>query len=208
MRSLSAAAILEKNKLAGDGAWLILLEIQLPGTTLRMVRNNVGITWGGESWAAFPFELDDASEDKQESPQIQIKVGNVSRVVQGYVEAAPNGGTGATVILRVVLSNHLDQAAEIEETFEVVGIQCDAQWVSITLGVSGGGERFPADRNMKDFCRFVVSSGYCGIECGVSAATKASYPTCNGTLAHCRERGNSVRFGGEPALPSNRYYGS
>lgn len=208
MRSLSAAAILEKNKIAGDGAWLILLEIQLPGTTLRLVRNTADVIWGGQTWTAFPFELDDATEDKNEAPQIKVRVGNVSRVVQGYVEAAPNGGTGSTVILRVVLSNNLSAAAEIEETFEVTGIQCDAQWVSLTLGVSDAGERFPSDRNMKDFCRFVATTGYGGIECGVSAAKKVQYPTCNGTLAHCRERSNSVRFGGEPALPTNRYYGN
>lgn len=208
MRSLSAAAILEKNKIAGEGAWLILLEILIGEITLRLVRNTEDIDWNGETWTAFPFELDDLTEDRQEMPQLKIRVGNVSRVVQGYVERAPNGGAGSTVILRVVLSNHLDQPAEIEETFDVTHIQCDAQWVHITLGISQVNDRFPNDRNMKDFCRFLTTTGYGGIECGVSAATKAQHPTCNGTLADCRERGNSVRFGGEPTLPTNKYYGS
>lgn len=201
MLSLSAVAILEKNKLASGEAWLLLLEAQLPGYTLRVVRNNEDITWpaaGGNVYTAFPFEIDDKSEDRQETPQLSVRVSNINRVVQGYIEAA-NGGAGATVILRVVLSEHLDQVTpEIEETFIVTGVKCDAEWVTFTLGTDGlNNERFPMDRHMKDFCRFRFK----GIEC----AYNGGETECNHTLARCRELGNSVRFGGEPALPTNRY---
>ncbi len=134
MLSLSAVALLEKNRLSTDGAWLVLLEITLGATTLYLVRNTEDITWNGQLWTAFPFELDDLTEDGKELPQLTIRIGNVSRVVQGYVEAA-DGGSGASVILRVVNSKNLAGAtAEIEGTFQVVKTSCDALWARFTLG--------------------------------------------------------------------------
>ncbi|MCX7779606.1 MAG: DUF1833 family protein [Negativicutes bacterium] len=204
MRNLSVAAILEKNKLSSDGAWLVLLEIAIGTTIIRICRNTEDIIWNGQTWIAFPFELEDVSEDsKGELPQVTVKVSNVLRTIQRYLEES-NGGIGASVTLRVVHSEHLDLTdPEIEETFTVVATKTDTQWVYFILGGDDPSRRrVPERRYLKDFCPFT----YGGIECGVSAAVKATYPACNKTLAHCRQRGNSVRFGGEPAIPAGGIY--
>jgi phage-related protein len=216
MLSLSTIAKLEKNKIASDGAWLVLLEVTLPtdddNLVIRIVRNNEDIVWNGYTWIGFPFDLDEVSENSNgELPQLTLKVSNVSRVVQQYVEQS-DGGVGATVKLYAVHSQYLDQAAEIAETFSVYAVKCDAGWVYFTLsGDYPTKRRIPESRDMKDCCPF----GYGGVECGVdktallatkTAAEQAEYQTCSKTLNACKKRGNEARFGGEPAIPLGGTY--
>lgn len=202
MLSLSAAAILEKNALANAGAWIILLEVVIGSSTLRFCYNNEDVTWNGETWIAFPFDIEDVGEDSQgEFPAVQIRVGNVTRAVQYYVEQA-DGAVGSSVTLRIVHSEHLDQTTpEIEEAFAVTKTVCDAQYVSFTLGGAYPiTSRRPARRFLKNFCPFQ----YKGVEC---AATSAA-TDCDHSLAACKARSNSGRFGGEPAIPMGGLYAS
>ena len=199
MLDLSAVAILEKNKIASSGAWLVLLEIFVnPEIVIRVVHNNEDITWNGQQWSGFPFELGDVSEDGKELPKVTLKVSNITGIIQQYLEET-NGGVGATVILRVVHSEHLDQVKpEIEETFSVQSTSCDAQWVTFELsGDFTTSLRIPPDRYLKDFCPYKFKSIQCGYQGTVN--------TCNKTLDDCRAKSNSIRFGGEPALPGGIY---
>ena len=85
MRSLSSVVIDEKNKIAADSVWLLALEITVPGVAepIRVVRNNEDITWRGENWLAFPFELDEIREvNSGESPRVDLRVANVSRAMR------------------------------------------------------------------------------------------------------------------------------
>lgn len=201
MNTLSAAAIIEKNKLSSDGAWLILLELDIAGLTepIRVVRNTEDITWNGVTWVAFPFELGEISEDSQgQLPSLSLKISNVTGVIQQYIEMS-NGGVDSTAIIRVVHSLHLDLSTpEIEETLAVQSVTADTNWITVNLGPDFTTQlRVPADRYMKDFCPFKFR----GLECGYAG----SDTSCNKTLDACRAKGNSVRFGGEPALPGGAY---
>lgn len=202
MLTLSAAAKLLKNTLHSDGAWILLLEIQVAGlsTVLRVCRNTADITWNGYTWVAFPFELGDISEDSKGTlPSVELKVSNVTRTLQYYLEQA-NGGVQSKVVLRVVHSKNLGLTSpELEEMFSVTKVAVDAMWVTFTLGMNyPSGVRRPLRRFLKNFCPFK----YKGIECGATS----NYPTCDKTLASCRTRGNSKRFGGEPGIPSGGMY--
>lgn len=198
MRDLSVIAKLEKNKISSTGAWLILLEIQFQGATIRVVNNNEDIEWpagSGTRWVAFPFELGEVSENsKGELPSLQLKVSNVTRIIQQYLEQYA-GGTDATVILRVVMSEHLDLTTpELTEVFNVKSTSTDAMWAYFNLGPDYAlTQRFPPDRYMRNFCPFKFK----GIKCGYSGPLT----TCNKTLKDCRERNNSERFGGFPGIP-------
>lgn len=201
MLTLSSAAIIEKNKLAADGTWLVLLEINLvsPATTLRLVRNTDNITWNGQTWVAFPFDLGDVTEDSKGAlPALTLTVSNVTRTIQYYLEQGA-GAVGATVTLYVVHSKHLDLTTpELMETFEVISAKADAMNATFELGASYPlMARRPEKRIMKNFCPFI----YGGPECAVSATELIGHPTCGKTLADCRARNNSKRFGGEPSLP-------
>ena len=195
---LSAAAILEKNKLASDAPWLILLELALEGTTIRVVRNTEDITWpsaGGDVYTAFPFDLDELGETARgEIPQFGIRISNVSRVMQSYFESS-GGAVGSTVTLRVVHADHLDlTTAEVEEVFTVTESRADAMWVSLTLGIANPMMmRFPRNRYLKTHCRWKFKSTECGYT--------GSETTCARTLTACMALDNTARFGGFPNIP-------
>ncbi|WP_094605339.1 hypothetical protein SPSIL_002580 [Sporomusa silvacetica DSM 10669] len=204
MLNLSVAGVLEKSQLASDGVWLLLVEVALPDSAepLRLVRNNEDIIWNGDTWTAFNFKLGEITEDNKGKPQaIPLQVSNITQIVQGYVEEN-NGLTGTTVTLRVVHSQHLDNTLpEVEEIFTVQSTSCESKWVTFFLGSDISTQlRFPFRRVLKNFCAW--RDQYKGIECGYAG----SLPACDGTLQSCRNRGNSVRYGGEPSIPEGGLY--
>jgi len=189
MKSLSEALIREKNRLATPSVWIILLEITLTdSTTLRLARNTEDITFDGDVYTAFPFEIDSIGQhSKGEIPTVRLKISNITQLMQPYLEEL-EGGIGSTVKIIVVNSAHLSEDySELEMTFDVIACNSTAQWVTFTLGAPNPlRQRFPLNQYIAMHCRWRVNS----IECGLSGET------CNRTLKRCRELGNSVRFGG------------
>jgi len=204
MLTLANAAIIEKNKVWQQSAWLTMLEIQdarLP-ENIRIVCSNRNVIWGGFEWVAFPFEISSVKQNKSEVPKVPVKISNITRVMEQYIETY-DGFIGKTVILKVINTAGSTQNeagafvvttdAVVEETFTVQSVSSDATWATFNLGGSLPiMQRFPARRILKDFCPFV----YKGIECGAVVP----HSTCPKTLVGCRERANSVRFGGEPGI--------
>ena len=199
MLALSEASIIEKNKLSTDGVWLLALEAQIPGNTLYLVNNTEDVTLGGQRYVAFPFSLEDITEDGKELPNVRLTVSNATGTIQRYVERN-NGLGGMKVVLRVYHTS-IPDAAEVEEYFVVTGVTCDVEWVTFTLGTDFSfTRRFPPVRMMKDYCPFKFK----GVECGYRGAAQQ----CNKTLKRCRELGNNIRFGGEATIPQGGLYAS
>lgn len=200
MRPLSVAAILAKNKLDDTGAWLILLDVVIGNDTLHLVYNTEDIVWNGNTYTAFPFEMDPMSEDsKGELPALQIRVSNVLQSLQYYINDS-GGCVGSTVTLRIVHSKHLDATEpEVEEVWAITKCVSNEQWVTFTLGADYPvTARRPIWRYLKNFCPFE----YKGVECGATSALA----TCDHSLVQCRARNNSTRYGGEPAIPQGGLY--
>ena len=201
MLTLSQAATLEKNKIESGAAWLILLEVHVsPSIILRLVRNTEDIVWNSQTWTAFPFEFDPPKQTSAgELPNFQLRVSNITRTVEGYLEQA-GGGVGATVRVMVVLSSNLTNPnPELDEEFSVQSTSYDTQWVTFTLsGAVDLFRRVPLRRFLKNFCPYK----YKGPEC----KAQSNYQSCDKSLGACRLRGNEVRFGGEPAIPQGGIY--
>lgn len=201
MFKLSQAVIAEKNKMASGSAMLVLFEIKLAKLPepITIVLNNENVEWNGQTWVGFPLELDDITEDsKGETPSLSFKVSNVDRTMQGYMEQG-SGAVGGTVDVIVINSDHLDEVEPIfRESFAIVKSNVNEEWATFTLGPSYSmTSRRPYDRYNKNHCPFK----YGDIVCGVGIGVLAQFPQCDKTLTACRERGNSIRFGGEPAIP-------
>lgn len=194
MLNLSAAAIIEKNKLVSDSVWIVLLEIDTPNDgKIRIASNNSDVEWNGAVWTAFPFTIDDMKYEKDELIEVPVRISNVTRLLEYYVETN-DGLINQEVVLRVVNSEFLDEEKpELEEYFVITSTSTDSNWCTFKLG-SGFPlrQRFPKDRLLKDFCPFI----YKGVECG----STSSEPDCPRTLYGCWQRGNTPRFGGEPAM--------
>lgn len=197
MLSISAISKAEKNKLSTDSCFLILLEIRLQNI-VYICYNNEDITWKGQLYQAFPFEIGEVAEDETTDPHVSLKVSNVARGMQWYVEDS-GGGVGTQVILRVVNSLNLNGDADLEEFFVVTDCKIDEQWIEFTLGNGYSAKtRRPLDRYMKNNCPFK----YKGIRCGYIGPMES----CMHTLSDCRAHGNSRRFGGFAGIDQKGVY--
>lgn len=117
MLPLSTASILEKNQISATGVWLMLLEISYKGDTIRLVYNTENIQFQGNTYIAFPFTIQDVTENATDLPNIKLSVSNVTRTIRRMAESN-NGFTGANVIIRVVNTN-IPDVCEQEEHFVI-----------------------------------------------------------------------------------------
>ena len=197
MISLSAISKAEKNKLSTDSCFLILLEIRLQNT-VYICYNNENVTWKGQEYIAFPFEIGEVTEDYTADPSVSLKVSNVAQGMQWYVEDS-GGAVNTEVILRVVNSLNLNGDADLEEYFVVTACKIDQEWIDFTLGNGYSARtRRPLDRYMKNHCPFK----YKGIRCGYNG----NLTSCMHTLTDCRMHSNSQRFGGFPGIDQKGVY--
>lgn len=201
--TLSTIAKQEKNKLNTDSVFLVCLKIILNDTdktTFYIVRNTEDITFNGQKYQAFPFNFGQLEEDNTGSnPDVSLNVDNTSRVLGYYLENG-GGGVNSTVYIQIVNSKNLSATEpEVELMFKVTNTKVTYQYVTFTLsnGYPNMSKR-PFWRYLKDSCPFPFK----GVECGYTG----SVTTCGHCLSDCRARGNSVRFGGEPAIDSTGVY--
>lgn len=119
---ISSAAIQEKNKLAGGSGkyWIVLLDIYVPGLedNIRVTSDNEETVWNGNTYVPFPFEIEEISDtSKGEVPRVDIKVSNVTRAMEGYLQdydyyTKINGYSPVELTISVVHSAHLDPTEE------------------------------------------------------------------------------------------------
>ena len=215
--TLSAAAFIEKNKLASNEAWLILLDITMPDTsTIKVVSNSENIWWPGTSlpgnlYTAMPFELGEVSDtSKTEVPSISLRLPNATRFLEPYLDAQ-DGLVDSSVDIKIVNSIHVltptralgaySVTAEIELNYDIVGSSSDSMWVDFVLGAASPfNKRFPRNRIYRNICRYREFKGdrcqYVGAE-----------TTCDRALDTCRSTyDNAEFFGGCPGVGSKGIY--
>ncbi len=209
-RILPPSLIAEKNKIATPSAWLLLLDITLPNTTMFfLTNNNEDVSWETQLYTAVPLQIEPSKESVSGNiPTFNIMVNNVTRIMQGYIEEA-DGAVGSTVLMRVVstvggsvvddvftLAGGVDYT-ELEMVFEVVATYTDTMWVTFTLGAPNPlRKRFPLGHYLPDNCEWL--NRYMGAEC----AYGGELPTCAGTYSACVLHSNQTRFGGFKGLGS------
>jgi lambda family phage minor tail protein L len=190
MKKLPANIVLEKNKLAQNSAWLILLHINIESNHFYLVRNNESITYSGQQYDPFAFELDvTKQESKGKIPTVNLNVSNVTRIFANVLELY-DGGVGAEVTLTVVNSELLSENyAELEITYDVLATEVNEEWVSFTLGAPNPlRQRYPKYRYISGHCNWQFKS----TECGYSGDDTV----CARTLDDCQTKENSERYGG------------
>jgi phage-related protein len=201
--NISSIAKAEKNKLHTDSAFIVLARIVPPVSTgvseICIAHNNEDVTWNDKLYQAFPFGIGDSKSDNTGSePSIEFKVSNVSRTLTYLLEQS-GGGVGSTVYIYVVNTKALTGDPELEEQYTVGKTSVDENWVTFTLGAGYSlRTRRPFYRYMKNSCPFK----YKGVRC----ACTSSEATCRHTLADCRSRGNSKRYGGFPGIDQKGLY--
>lgn len=211
MKSLSAALILEKNKIASPNPWLITLDIALndpSNTIIYLVKNTENITFQTITYTAFPFELDAAKEDMNgEIPTLTLRVSNITRALQAYLESL-DGFRDATVTIRIINSANLSENyADLETTLDVLSTTSDVYWVTFTLGAPNPLRyRFPQSRYIASHCNWKFKGRECYYSDVVWAASTVYTTkivrvptTSNGHVYKCTTAGTSGST--EPTWP-------
>lgn len=187
----------EKNKVSQDQPWLLFLTMTnvAKDLTLRLVRNTENITFKGHEYIAFPFEIDSIPEVTIGSlPTLAIKVSNVDRQIQGYIEQDATFGSGWEVIISLAHVSQLDgttllnQVAEIEHIFQSLDLIADNEFITINLGVKNPMlVQFPRQQFAGGFCQRTFNDGI-GCPYSTQGTNGTTYTNCNKTLDSCKVR--------------------
>lgn len=193
---MKLSTIKDLNNISNGGVLLVALEIFIPDTpTVRVINNSENITFKGNEYVAFPFSIGELSAAKGETPTFQLQIDNTSRAMQQYIQAYDNylkthgvGNSAIKAIVYVINSNDLSEEV-FSENFELTEFSSDSSYVSFTLGTNSlFNMSYPPRKMYKDYCMFEFKSAQCGY--------KGADGSCKKSLADCRAKGNSERFGG------------
>lgn len=195
MLNLPLALRLEKNKLVSTAPWLVLLALTLPdASVIRLAKNNEDVTFGGNVYQAFAFDLGDVRSGGDGRIQgVTLKVANPGRVLQPDMEAN-DGLIGCAVSLMVVHADNLaSDYTELTLAWDVLAAESDGDWITFTLGAENPlRRRFPLHVAIQFSCNWQFK----GVEC----AYAGSVTSCARTLDACRTLANTARFGGRPGI--------
>jgi len=187
----------EKNKISQYQPWLLFLTLTnvAKTLTLRLVRNTENITYKGQEYVAFPFDIDSIPEATLGSlPTLSIKVSNVDRQIQAYVEQDETFGSGWEVIISLAHISQLngtnleDQVAEIEHKFQSLDLVADNQFLTINLGVKNPMlVKFPRQQYSGGFCQRTFNDGE-GCPYSTQGLAPRTLLTCRKTIGDCMAR--------------------
>jgi len=202
-RTLDTTFTSEKNKETNQPVFLYIIHEYDGTNNLYLAEYNTDIVYGGISYSSFPISHEFVNENTQgEVVAVKVKVSNVSRLIQAYLEAY-DGLRRKKVTIRQVFANQLaDADAYTDNVYYIDEIVADQTNVEFNL---------TSKFDILDITLpyRVYSRNYCGwkfgsTECGYSG----SETTCDKTLTRCRVLENQERFGGFPSVPSKRIFAS
>jgi phage-related protein len=214
MDILSVASAQHKSQIASTKPWHLLLSIwpdpvHAPDTVLRLARESDDVVYQGHTYLAFAFEFDmQWDKSSGELTTLQLKVGNIQRAVQGYLNQY-SGGKGMQLQLDVVSDQDMAGLPSQSFVFGVQSSTADAQWVTLTLGGT--------NPMLASIVRYIYLSAYCSwvyndptlqAKCdprGAACGYWGPQTTCAHTLQGCRNHDNVLRFGGYPALATQGF---
>jgi len=233
MRTISSYGIVEKNKLTSNTVWLLMLQITIPGVAIpiRITSNNESVTWREESWIAFPFELDDISEEsKGEVPQVTLRVSNVSRVMESYLQdfdlyTKTSGYSPIEVKIYVVNNQGSFSSGVVTDTTADGAVTDTGSAGALTDELYDIVNPDPEVEHVFELMNPKTNSMWATFTLGAANPFRKRYPqgrllknhcrlifkdawckyalgetTCDKTLTRCRALSNSINFGGFPGV--------
>jgi lambda family phage minor tail protein L len=204
MKATDAQFISEKNKQANAPIWLFtIFDYDGSSNDLHYAEWDTDITFDGVVYTRFPIKHDFVSNNTSgQIDTIRVTVGNVSRLIQTYLELYEL--RGKKVEIKVVFLDKLATAeAFIKDVYYIDNYTADQN--NVTFNLSSKFDilnlELPNRRYMRGYCGWKFK----GTECGYSGATGS----CNKTATACKAMAggsNYLRFGGFPSIPTERIY--
>lgn len=194
------STISDKNSLGSGAVFTTLLQINIPNSdTLYVTNNGEDVIWNGNTYIPAPFEINTINEDtKGEAPILELSITNINRYIQRLVTEydyliKTQGATYSRLecFISVVNLKDLSNTTPILQVYGGLDdIRTDIKNVKFSFkGDALHSKEFPRHKVLKNFCRFTFKDSGCGY-------SGTAFTTCDNTLPACRERNNSVRFGG------------
>lgn len=201
MKTTDAIFIAEKNKAQNRPIFLYTIHnYDGAGANLRFAEWSADVTFDSLIYTRFPIKHQFIKSNNQGSiDSVQITLGNVSRLIQAYLEQYDF--RGIKVKIRMVFADQLaDATAYIDEVYYIDSYSADEANVNFNLSSKFDvmDVELPNRRYMRSYCAWKFK----GTECKYAGATA----TCNKTEAACRAMAggsNIVNFGGFPGIPTS-----
>ena len=153
---------------------------------------------------------------------LKISIQNVDRVIEGFIQNRgylrgcdifvmnayesqfPNGGD----YRYIGTSGETDYLSNVIEKYKIDGVGGNEQAISFECRPKFYLKDVKLPRRIMDSTHCAWSEEYGGTDCDPDGTNVdyVLYPTCPGTLAACRERGNSRRIGLFPGIPKTAIY--
>lgn len=131
-RALSSTALASAFAQETDQVWLLLLTVTHPQlTTIRLVNNTVDIVSRGQTFIAFPFELELPQDDGESMPSASIRIDNVDQTI---VRAFRALSTPPLVLIEAVLASSTDTVELSLEGLTFKSLTYDAATITAQLG--------------------------------------------------------------------------
>lgn len=200
MKTLSSDVKSAKNAPSLKPIFLYVLHAFDGTNNLYLASYDDDVVFDGITYQKFPISHEQTGENSTGAiDQIKVKVSNVNRLIQGYLETYNLKKKRLDIIL--VFADHLDNPAnKITETFYIDSYTADQGCVEFTLSSKLDilDVNIPGRLFVRNYCQWKFK----GTECGYVGALT----TCNRLKADCKIRNNYIRFGGFPSIPQNRSY--
>ena len=196
----------EKNK--PENRPLHLFEVYYTDSDLlRLTDFDSDLTFDGNSYRAFDISYEDTGENIRLSVDtVTIRMGNVSREMQAYLELY-DGLRGHSFNIKHVWYNQLsDAVCFMEESYYVDTAESNEEFIEFTLSSKFDvlNVQLPLRTYDRQHCywKFVTDGSS---DCGYSDAGLGDW--CDHTFNRCKVLENTLRFGGFPSIPDNTFYG-
>lgn len=201
MRDASSSFIAEKNKLQNRPIFLYTIyDYNGVGGNLYFASYDADVVFDGVTYLKFPITHDQISENTTaEIDQVKIRVSNVSREIQQYLESYDL--RGKKVSIKQVFANLLaDTTCYLEDIYYLDSYSADASAAEFvcTSKFDVMQLQLPARKFWRNYCQWKFK----GTECAYAGGETS----CNKTFARCEELNNKARFGGFPSIPSHRIF--
>ena len=201
IKDINTNLVVEAHKLINQPIYLYIIHnFDDAGNDMRLAEYQTNVTFDGEVYQAFPIHHENVTENSNNKvDSIRIILGNVSRLIQSYLQ--DYNWRGKKVTIRTVMANRLAYADEYFDAVFYIDSYASADTsteFTLTSKFDAMNITLPTRKYHRNFCPWRFK----GTECAYAGVELV----CNKTLQRCRELGNTLRFGGFPSVPTKRLY--
>ena len=203
MKSMSSATIARKHQLTTGSAWLLLVEMIINGVSYYYTSDLSTTTLDTQDYAPRTLNMSSVRETLNgDVPLMRLQIANADLPLTSAINGVAGSLIGS-VILRLVNSTLLSEAAAVEEVFSIVDVAETEEWMTFTLSLYNPiRQRFPRD-HYGNICRHRFRGTICHYGFGDSPP-KGQYTGVNVSFQHRVAGTDYIQIG--PTWPGTLQY--